>query len=78
MSVVEVKQTKINLKAWIDQLKDANMLYLLDSLRTASFSKSSWDDLSEFERKNINEGLDDIEHGRVISSGEFWNQLKNG
>lgn len=77
MSVAEVKETKSNLKAWIDKLSDTNMLMMLDGLRTLN-DKFSWDDLSEFEKQNINEGLEDIKHGRVMTSEEFWNQLKNG
>ena len=78
MSVAELKETKSNLKAWIDKLSDTNMLSMLDGLRTANSDKFSWDDLSEFQKQNINEGLDDIKHGRVMSSDEFWDQLKNG
>jgi predicted transcriptional regulator len=78
MSVAEVKETKINLKAWIDQLSDANMLSMLEGVRVLNARKSSWDDLSEYQKENINAGLDDIKHGRVMSSDEFWDQLKNG
>jgi hypothetical protein len=78
MYVAEIKETKSNLKAWIDQLSDTNMLFMLDGLRTANSDKYSWDDLSEFQKQNINEGLDDSEHGRDLSSDDFWDQLKNG
>jgi hypothetical protein len=78
MSIAEVKETKSNLKAWIDQLSDTKMLFLLDGLRTANSGSFCWDDLSELQKQHINEGLDDIENGRVLSSEEFWNQLKNG
>ncbi|HEY2583066.1 MAG TPA: hypothetical protein VGI43_14745 [Mucilaginibacter sp.] len=78
MSVAELTEAKTNLKAWIDQLSDAGMLQMLEGLRIANADKSTWDDLSEFQKHQINEGLDDIEHGRVMSSEEFWNRLKNG
>jgi len=78
MSIAEVKETKSNLKAWIDQLSDTNMLFLLDGLRTANSDKFSWDDLSEIQKQHINEGLDDIENDRVLSSDQFWSELKNG
>jgi hypothetical protein len=78
MSVAEVKEAKTNLKAWIDQLSDINMLDMLEGVRVLNTGKSSWDDLSEYEKENINAGLDDIKHGRVMSSEEFWSQLKNG
>jgi hypothetical protein len=78
MSVAEVKETKATLKAWIDEISDNNMLSLLDGVRTASSDKLSWDGLSEYQKENINAGLGDIEKGRVMSSQEFWKQLKNG
>ena len=78
MSIAEVKETKSNLKAWIDGMSDSNMLSLLDGVRAATSNKFSWDDLSEYQKENINAGLDDIDNGRVMSSEEFWKQLKNG
>ncbi len=78
MSVAEVKEVKTNLKAWIDQLSDINMLSMLEGVRVLNAGKFSWDDLSEYEKENINAGLDDIKHGHVMSSEEFWSQVKNG
>jgi hypothetical protein len=78
MSVAEVEETKSNLKAWIDQLSDVNMLSLLDGLRAVNSDNFSWDDLSEYQKQHINTGLEDIENGRILSSSEFWSQLKNG
>ena len=78
MSVAEVQETKSNLKEWIDEMSDTTMLFMLDGLRNLNASKFSWDDLSEFQKHEINAGLDDIEHGRVMSPEEFWGQLKNG
>ncbi|HEY4325669.1 MAG TPA: hypothetical protein VGN20_16860 [Mucilaginibacter sp.] len=77
MSVAELTKAKTDLKAWIDQLSDAGMLQMLEGLRIANAEKSAWGDLSEFQKQQINAGLDDIEHGRVMSSEEFWSRLKN-
>ena len=35
-----------------------------------------WKDLSAAQKAHINEGIDDAENGRVISSAEFWVNLK--
>ena len=78
MSIAEVSKTKSNLKEWIDQLSDINMLSMLDGVRILNTGKTAWDNLSEYEKENINAGLEDIKHGRVMSSEEFWDQLKNG
>ena len=78
MSVAEVKETKSNLKAWIDQMSDTTMLFMLDSLRTSNDDNYAWENLSEAQKEHINAGLADAENDRVMSSAEFWKQLKNG
>ena len=77
MSVAEIKKTKSNLIAWIEQLSDSNMLMVLDGLRNARSDKDWWSDLSESQKQHIQEGIDDAENGRVVSAAEFWNSLKN-
>jgi hypothetical protein len=47
MSVAEIKETKSNLIAWIEQLSDADMLAFLDGLRSPKPAKDWWDDLLE-------------------------------
>jgi hypothetical protein len=77
MSVAEIKKTKSDLIAWIKQLSDMNMLTVLDGLKNSKSEKDWWDDLDKNQQKHINEGLSDVENGRVISSAEFWDKLKN-
>lgn len=78
MSVAEIKKTKLDLIAWIEQLSDVNMLTVLDGLRNSRSDKDWWDDLNENQQQHITEGLNDAENGRVVSSEDFWNKLKNG
>jgi hypothetical protein len=78
MSVAEIKQTKLNLIAWIEQLSDTNTLAFLEGLKESKSGKDWWDDLSEAQKENINEGLKDAKAGRTMSSAEFWKRLKNG
>jgi len=40
--------------------------------------KDWWSDLPDWVKLHINEGIDDEENGRVRSSDEFWDALKNG
>ncbi len=77
MSVAEIKKTKTDLIAWIEQLSDVNMLTVLDGLRKSKSEKDWWDTLTENQRQHINEGLEDVENGNVVSSDTFWNRLKN-
>ena len=78
MSVTEIKKTKLNLISWIEGLSDTKMLTALDGLRSSINNKDWWDDLSESQKQHINEGLSDVENGRVHSSSVFWEKLKNG
>ena len=78
MSIAEIKQAKSSLIAWIEQLSDTNMLSVLENLKNSKADGDWWDELSEAEKNHINEGLDDIEAGRTMSSVDFWNKLKNG
>jgi predicted transcriptional regulator len=78
MSVAEIKQTKLNLIAWIEQLSDTNTLTFLEGLKESRSSNDWWDELSDTQKENINEGLKDAQEGRTVSSAEFWKILKNG
>jgi predicted transcriptional regulator len=40
-------------------------------------SNDWWDELSEAQQLHINEGVEDAENGRLMSSTEFWDKLKN-
>ncbi|TSD64159.1 hypothetical protein FFF34_016555 [Inquilinus sp. KBS0705] len=77
MSIAEIKETKGSLIAWIEQLSDTNMLSFLEGLKNSRSDKDWWDDLTDTQIENINQGLADIESGRVISSDDFWKKLKN-
>jgi hypothetical protein len=54
------------------------MIAFLDGLKKSKSKDDWWDDLSENQQKIVRNGLDDIESGKVISSAQFWEELKNG
>jgi len=78
MSTAELNQTKLDLIAWINRLSDENMIEFLDALKKSKSKDDWWDDLSENQQKMLRNGMDDIESGNVISSSQFWEELKNG
>jgi len=78
MSLTEIEETKLNLIAWIEQLSDTSMLNILDGLKNSRTDSPRWETLSDAHKQHINEGIEDDEQGRVISSEEFWKNLKNG
>lgn len=78
MSTAELNQTKLDLIDWINRLSDENMIEFLDGLKKSKSKDDWWDDLSENQQIMLRNGMDDIESGNVISSSQFWEELKNG
>jgi hypothetical protein len=59
------------------KLKTITDIAQFEPLTTSNINQYSWDKLTTFQKQQIDAGLDDIKHGRVLSSEQFWNQLKN-
>ncbi len=76
MSTAELNQKKLDLIAWINKLTDENMIEFLDGLKRLKSKEDWWDELSEKQQKIIQSGIDDIKTGKVISSIQFWNEIK--
>lgn len=77
MSSAELNQKKLELIAWINRLSDENIIEFLDGLKRSKSKDDWWDGLSENQQKMLQNGIDDIENGNVISSNQFWEVLKN-
>jgi hypothetical protein len=77
MSTAELNETKLNLIAWINQISDADLLSLLEGIRSSRSKGDWWDELSAQQKKIILSGLKDAEEGNLISSRTFWKKLKN-
>jgi len=78
MSTAELNKMKLDLIAWINKLSDENMIEFLDGLKRSKSKSDWWDGLSESQKKMLQNGLDEVENGNVISSDQFWKDLKNG
>lgn len=78
MSTAELNKMKLDLIAWINKLSDENLIEFLDGLKRSKSNSDWWDSLSESQKKMVQNGLDDIENGDIISSNQFWKDLKNG
>jgi hypothetical protein len=77
MSTADLNQIKLNLIAWINQISDADLISLLEGIRSSRSKGDWWDDLSSQQKKIILSGLKDAEEGNLISSRMFWKRLKN-
>ena len=77
MSTTDLNKKKLDLIAWINQLSDKNTIEFLDNLKRATSKDDWWDELSDNEQKKLQNGMNDIKKGNVISSAQFWKELKN-
>jgi len=77
MRISELNKKKLDLIAWINQLSDKNTIEFLDNLKRATSRDDWWDELSDNEQIKLQNGMNDIKKGNVISSAQFWKELKN-
>jgi len=75
MSAAEIKKTRTKLISWIEQLSDPNVLDFLNGIMQSNTEKDWFDELSLKQQNHLNEGLEDIKNGKVMSSDQFWNKL---
>jgi hypothetical protein len=78
MSTVELYKKKLDLIAWINRLSDESIIEFLDELKNTKTKNDWWDELSTSQKQIIENGIDDFEKGNIISSKQFWKELKNG
>ncbi len=77
MSAAEINGIKLNLIAWINQLSDTELITFLDGIRASRAKNDWWDELSDKQKKQILAGIKDADTGKLSSSKEFWNKLKD-
>jgi len=77
MSIAKLNEIKLNLIAWINQISDADLISLLEGIRSSRSKGDWWDELSAQQKKIILSGLKDAETGNLITSRAFWKKLKN-
>jgi len=78
MSAAEIKKNRTKLISWIEQLSDPNVLDFLNGIMLSNAEKDWFDELSLKQQNHLNEGLEDMKNGKIVSSEQFWNKLKNG
>jgi len=80
VSTAELKNTKEELVAWIESLKDDSLLGLLNYIKLSNEGQNSdwWEELNQTDKDNISLGIKDFEEENTMSSNEFWKGLTNG
>jgi len=77
MSIAKLNEIKLNLIAWINQISDADLISLLEGIRSSRSKGDWWDELSAQQKRIILSGIKDAEAGNLVSSRQFWKKLKN-
>jgi hypothetical protein len=77
MSSAELKRKKLDLIAWIKMLSDEHLIEFLDRIKSSGSKDDWWANLSENQQSVINIGIKDIDEGRVMTSDQFWKNLKS-
>ena len=77
MSAAEINGIKLSLIGWINQLSDSQLITFLDGIRASRAKSDWWEELSDQQKKQVLAGIDDADNGKLSSSKEFWNKLRN-
>jgi len=79
MGTAEFNLLREELVQWVRSLNDSKLLNFLNSIKlsTSSSEKDWWDELTAEQKQNIQLGLKDFNEGSIVSSKEFWKQLRS-
>jgi hypothetical protein len=66
---MNIQAEKLKLIEWIARIQDSKTLEKLISFHK-EYETDWWDEISEFEKKEIELGLKDIEEGRTVDHSE--------
>jgi hypothetical protein len=76
MSTAELNKKKLDLIDWINKLSDEHIIEFLYGLKSSKSRGDWWDELSAEQQEILQNGMDNIAEGKVISPNQFWNELK--
>ncbi len=67
--------TKKEIVAWIFEPKNKDLLDTLKYLKESSEQGDWFDNLTEVEKRSVEQGINDHRSGNVLKSDEFWNKV---
>jgi len=77
MSAAELNKIKSDLIDWISKLSDESTIAFLEGFKQSHSTNDWWETLPEHQWFLIQSGLKDLESNKMVSSSEFWKQLRN-
>lgn len=72
---MDVQSLKIDLIRWLTELKDVKILEQLKNIKESQ-NNDWWDEISEEERRAIEEGIDQADHGKLIPHDEVMKRIR--
>jgi len=69
---MSAESIKLELIEWLAKLEDKSLLTSLLQFKKASETGDWSENLSPEQLESLNRGLQDLNNGNVISSGDFW------
>ena len=79
MSLSEIQELRNDLVDWLSGIKDEQVLQVIQSLKQSvdrSTTSDWWNTLPQSTIQDIQQGLQDIEDGNVLTSSQFWDAMK--
>lgn len=74
---MNIESEKKKIIEWISEIEDESTIEELKILRDVSVNGSDlWDNLSEEEKKGIDEGIKNIDEGRIVSYEDVKKEVK--
>ena len=79
MLIMDVIELRTDLHNMIDKISDSNILNAVKTLLSEKATKQAdwWDEISEDERKSIEEGLAEADRGDLIPHEQVMKELKS-
>jgi len=78
MLIMDIVELRTDLHNMIDKISDSNVLNAIKTLLTGktAIQSDSWDEVSEQDRKAIEEGLEQLDRGEYLTRSEVREKIQ--
>ena len=78
MLIMDIVELRTDMHNMIDKISDSNVLNAIKTLLTGktAIQSDSWDEVSEQDRKAIEEGLEQLDRGEYLTRSEVREKIQ--
>ena len=78
MLIMDIVELRTDLHNMLDKISDSNVLNAIKTLLTGktAIQSDSWDEVSEQDRKAIEEGLEQLDRGEYLTRSEVREKIQ--